>query len=82
LKTLYRLDTKYGCGGVVVNEMGMINETCPLYKWMLNKTLPEVLRGLKLTKKLYSCKKIKEEEYYGVLQKSKTNKREESSEKS
>ncbi len=61
VQTLYRLDTKYGCGGVVVNEMGDIYETCPLYHWMLSKPFYEVLRGLKSSKKLYSCKKISEE---------------------
>jgi hypothetical protein len=58
---LYRLDTKYGCGGVVVGESGYINETCPLYRWMLNKRFSEVLSGLKKGKKLYSCKRIAEE---------------------
>lgn len=55
---LYRLDTKYGCGGVRVGESGYINETCPLYRWMINKRFQEVLRGLRVSNKLYSCKKI------------------------
>lgn len=59
--TLYRLDTKYGCGGVVVGQSGYINETCPLYKWMFGKRFSEVLRNLKKAKKLYSCKKIIDE---------------------
>jgi len=59
--TLYRLDTKYGCGGVVVGQNGFINETCPLYRWMLNKLFKDVLRGLKQSNKLFSCKKIAEE---------------------
>jgi len=56
--TLYRLDTKYGCGGVRVGQSGDINETCPLYKWMMGKKFVEVLNGLKRSNKLYSCKKI------------------------
>jgi len=75
VKTLYRLDTKYGCGGVVVNEMGIINETCPLYNWMLTKPFYDVLRGLKNAKKLYSCKKIREENYHGMLRESKKTKK-------
>jgi hypothetical protein len=59
--TLYRLDTKYGCGGVRVGQSGDINETCPLYKWMMGKKFVEVLNGLKRSNKLYSCKKIMEE---------------------
>ena len=45
--TLYRLDTKYGCGGVVVGESGHINQTCPVYEWMLEKRFREVIRELK-----------------------------------
>ena len=56
--TLYYVDTKYGCGGVEVNESGRIVKTCPLYRWMLNKSLGEVLGGLKRAKKLYNCKKV------------------------
>ena len=59
--TLYYIDTKYGCGGVVVGQGGRIIETCPLYKWMLRKPLTEVLRGLRNSKKLNSCKKIPDE---------------------
>jgi len=59
--TLYRLDTKYGCGGVVVGQNGSINETCPIYRWMFGKPFREVLSGLKRSNKLYSCKKIAEE---------------------
>jgi hypothetical protein len=59
--TLYRLDTKYGCGGVVVGQNSHVNETCPLYRWMFGKPFREVLSGLKRANKLYSCKKIAEE---------------------
>jgi hypothetical protein len=59
--TLYYLDTKYGCGGVVVGQNGYINETCPLYKWMFGKRFREVLRGLKVGNRLISCKKVLEE---------------------
>lgn len=55
---LYYLDTKYGCGGVIVDDRGYIVEACPLYRWMLRKTLEEVLRGLKWSKKLYRCVKV------------------------
>ena len=60
MNTLYYLDTKYGCGGVEVNKNGIITRTCPLYRWMSNKPLKSVLRGLKKSKKLNSCKKIGE----------------------
>ena len=52
---LYYMDTKYGCGGVIVNDTGYIVETCPLYRWMLRKSLEEVLRGLRRSNKLYRC---------------------------
>lgn len=58
---MYRLDTNYGCGGVVVGQDGHINETCPLYRWMMGKKFIDVLSGLKRSNKLYSCKKILEE---------------------
>lgn len=42
---IYYLDTKYGCGGVIVKK-DKVTETCPLYKWMLGKTIGEVLNNL------------------------------------
>lgn len=56
--TLYRLDTKYGCGGVRVGETGYINETCPLYRWMQGKRFREVMDSLKRGRKLIACHKI------------------------
>ena len=58
---LYLVDTKYGCGGVRVGQDGCINETCPLYRWMMGKKFVEVLNGLKRSYKLNSCKKVMEE---------------------
>jgi len=60
-KTLYRLDTEYGCGGVVVSQGGLIVETCPLYRWMMGKPFRTILSSLKRTKKLYGCDKILDE---------------------
>jgi hypothetical protein len=59
---LYWVNTKYGCGGVVVGDSGIINETCPLYRWMKRKSFKEVIRGLKKSKKLLNCR-IALEEY-------------------
>jgi hypothetical protein len=42
---IYYLDTKYGCGGVIVKN-DKVTETCPLYKWMMGKTIGEVLNNL------------------------------------
>jgi hypothetical protein len=42
---LYYLDTKYGCGGVIVKK-DIVTETCPLYKWMMGKPIGEVLNNL------------------------------------
>lgn len=42
---LYYLDTKYGCGGVIVKNEKVV-ETCPLYKWMLGKSIGQVLNNL------------------------------------
>jgi hypothetical protein len=42
---MYYLDTKYGCGGVIVKN-DKVTETCPLYKWMMGKTIGEVLNNL------------------------------------
>jgi len=60
-KTLYRLDTKYGCGGVVVNQGGLIVETCPLYRWMIGKPFRTILDSLKKAKALYGCDKLSNE---------------------
>lgn len=42
---LYYLDTKYGCGGVIVKNEKVV-ETCPLYKWMMGKPIGQVLNNL------------------------------------
>jgi hypothetical protein len=61
IKKFYRLDTKYGCGGVIVSQGGLILETCPLYRWMSGKPFREVLASLKKSKKLYSCHRLSDE---------------------
>ncbi len=61
-KSFYRLDTKYGCGGIITNQGGLIVKTCPLYRWMIGKPFRDVINSLKKAKKLYSCHKLSDED--------------------
>jgi len=46
------LNTTYACGLITINEKHIIIETCPIYKWMLNKSLEHVLKYLMYKKQL------------------------------
>lgn len=58
----YYLDTKYGCGGVVVRDDSVF-ETCPLYKWMIGKKWGEVLNNLIRANALKKYEVLPGEEY-------------------
>jgi hypothetical protein len=66
---LYFLDTKYGCGGVIVKD-NKVYKTCPLYKWMIGKPFGEVLNNLvraNALRKYEAVGDIEEEEENGGL---------------
>lgn len=42
--SLYWIDTGYACGGAVTNNKGMIVDVPPIFKWMRNKNIKDVLK--------------------------------------
>lgn len=44
------IDCGYACGGIIIDKYSTVIETCPIYKWMLNKKLEEILKWDKIKK--------------------------------
>jgi hypothetical protein len=42
MNTLYWIDTGFACGGVIVNNYGVVIETAPIFSWMLKKKWEQV----------------------------------------
>lgn len=52
------LNTTYACGGVAVKEKVFV-DACPIYRWMIGKTVKEVVSYLQRTGKYLSSEEIK-----------------------
>jgi hypothetical protein len=65
-RTIYWLNTTYGCGALAVDQDGYIYEydTAPVYRWMSRKKmrLSEAMSYLKNKKQMISMKKLDVEE--------------------
>lgn len=48
IKLLISIDTGYACGGIIINGKGKVIQTCPIYKWMLDKPIKQVLKWHKI----------------------------------
>jgi hypothetical protein len=41
-KNVFLIDVGYACGGIVIDDLEIVIDTAPIFKWMLGKHFSEI----------------------------------------
>ena len=48
--TLYWIDTRWACGGVLADATGLVRETCPIFRKFIGQRVAHLMRAYRVVK--------------------------------